>query len=173
MDNQTTSQERLESLSSSESPRHGAERQKPQEARDISKKAKEALKTEAEGIEGAEGIEFSEGKISEAAGEDKAHAPLAGAGKYSADEIEAIRAKLLAALPPQAVMIRQIRKKLYKEERVLTKRMKKFQKKSHKHAYALTIIIAKLRKIREYLAMLAYATYEVIKNLWLKIVHGV
>lgn len=145
-------------------------------APEIQEKAREAIRTEesAEGAEGREGAEFVEGRISETASEDKNKAPVSGGKKsYTADEIEIIRAKLLAALPPQEVMIRQIRKKLYKEEKNLTKRMKKLQKKSHTSAFQLTIVVAQLRKIREYFSMLAHATYELIKHLWLKIVHGV
>ena len=132
---------------------------------------------ETSGIEDAEtqeGMESGLGKVSESATEDKSYAPAAGGQKsYSADEIEAIRAKLLAALPPQEVMIKQIRNKLYKQEKVLNKRMKKLQKKSHIHAFELNIVVAQLRKVREYFSTLAHATYELIKHLWLKIVHGV
>lgn len=149
--------------------------EKPAAAGEVKKKAAEVMHSDSvEAVEGQEGVEGLDGKISEVSSEDKAHAPAATGGKsYSADEIEAIRAKLLAALPPQDVMIKQIRKKLYKEEKVLTKRMKKLQKKAHTHAFHLTLVTAQLRKVREYFSMLAHATYEMIKHLWLKIVHGV
>lgn len=148
---------------------------KPSAAKDISKKASEVMgsRDSAENAEGAEGVELNEGKVSEASSEDKSHAP-AGKGKaYTADEIESIRAKLLAALPTQDIMIKQIRKKLMKEEKTLTKRMKKLQKNGHMEAFQLTIVVAQLRKVKEYFSLLAHATYELIKHLWLKIVHGV
>ena len=149
--------------------------EKPVATKDIKKKASDVLHAEdVEAQEGQEGVEGMDGKISESTSEDRAHAPAATGGKsYSADEIEAIRAKLLAALPPQEVMIKQIRRKLYKEEKVLTKRMNKLKKKSHTHAFQLTIVVSQMRKIREYFSMLVHATYEMIKHLWLKIVHGV
>lgn len=149
--------------------------ERPKTDSEVKQKTSEVLQTEnLEGAEFQEGAEAGLGKVSENAAEDKAYAPAAGAAKaYSADEIEAIRAKLLAALPPQEVMIKQIRNKLYKQEKVLNKRMKKLQKKSHIHAFELNIVVAQLRKVREYFSSLAHATYELIKHLWLKIVHGV
>lgn len=152
-----------------------AEKEGPREAKEVKKRASEVLESRgAEAAEGQEGVELSEGKVSETAGEDKAYAPAGqGAKAYTADEIEAIRAKLLAALPPQEVMIKQIKRKLYKEEAVLTKKMKRYRRKAHKHAFELTIIVGKLREIHAYFTMLAHATYELIKHLWLKIVHGV
>jgi len=149
--------------------------EKPKADAEVKLKTAEVLQTETvEGAESQEGVEAGLGKVSENATEDKAHAPAAGGAKgYSADEIEAIRAKLLAALPPQDVMIKQIRNKLYKQEKVLNKRMKKLQKKSHIQAFELNIVVAQLRKVSEYFSSLAHATYELIKHLWLKIVHGV
>lgn len=173
MDSQTREKSGAEQGSSERMREQESQRAKPAETREIKQKASEVLGA-SESVEGQEGVELSEGKVAESASEDKAHAPAAKGGKtYSADEIEAIRAKLLAALPPQEVMIREIRKKLVKEEKVLTKRMKKLQKRAHTHAFQLTIVVAQLRKIREFFSMLAHATYEMVKHLWLKIVHGV
>lgn len=139
----------------------------------VKQKAAEVIST-AESVEDQEGIESGD-RVSEAMSEDKKSGPQTSGGKksYSQDEIEAIRAKLLAALPPQEVMIKQIRKKLVKNEKVLTKKMRSLQRNSHMEAYQLNIVVAQLRRVREYFAMLAHATYEMIKHLWLKIVHGV
>lgn len=148
---------------------------KPAQARETKEKASQVLRSEsAEANEGQEGVENGDGRVSESASEDKKQDPAGGGKKaYTADEVEAIRARLLAALPPQEVMIKQIRRKLYKEEKVLTKRMHKMQKSSHTNAFHLTIVVLQLRKVREYFYVLANATYEMIKHLWLKIVHGV
>ena len=164
-------QEKLRSDASPEKPRSA---EKPKETKEVKKKAADVLKSSEadEGAEGQEGIET--GNVSEYAGEDKSYTPAAGGKKnYSDDEIEAIRARLLKALPPQAVMIKQIRKKLVHDEKNLTKRMNKLKRKAHLHAYEMTTAVAQLRKVKEYLSMLAHATYELIKHLWLKIVHGV
>ena len=174
MDSQNKGVEHLENKASLESGKT-PEKGKPLGSKEIKRKAVEAVRIEgAETSEAAEGAEGFEGKISEVAGEQKAYAPQGiGQKSYTADEIEAIRAKLLAALPPQEVMIRQIRKKLRRDEKVLTKRLKKLRKKSHTHAFYLAIVVAQLRKIQEFFEMLAHATYEMVKRLWLKIVHGV
>lgn len=158
---------------SSEKPRTAPE--KRTEAEKVKRETEQVLSTETvEAIEGQEGVEFSEGKVSEVAREDKSQASGAsGKRAYTADEIETIRAQLLKALPTQEIMIRQIRKKLYSQEKVLTHRMKKLRKKAHLNAFQLTIVVAQLRKIREYFSMLVHATYEMVKHLWLKIVHGI
>lgn len=172
MDNKTQEREKLHAVPSVETARQEAKPETPNKI-GKAKEVKEVLETTGlEALESAEGIEA--GKASEVTAEDKTHAPAGGSQKaYSTDEIEVIRAKLLAALPPQEVMIKQIRNKLSRQEKVLTKRMKKLQKKSHIHAFELNIVVAQLRKVREYFSMLAHATYELIKHLWLKIVHGV
>ncbi|MEK7524732.1 MAG: hypothetical protein AAB588_06945 [Patescibacteria group bacterium] len=168
-----------EKLSSQESPSQGAgpseNVKKPEQNREVKQKAADILHSDSvDSAEGMDGMESGDGRVSESAGEDKGAGPQAGGKRaYSDDEREAIRAKLLAALPPQEVMIKEIRKKLYKEEKVLTKRMKKLQKKSHTQAFQLTIVVAQLRRVSEYFSILAHATYELVKNLWLKIVHGV
>lgn len=170
----TTGREKLETLAAPRGQK-GSEHEKHEAAKEVKKKTSEILHEQsAEAIPGAESSEFVEGKVSETISEDKAFAPAAsGKSAYTADEIEIIRAKLLAALPPQEVMMKQIRRKLYREEKVLTQRMNKLRKKSHTKAFELTIVVAQLRKLREYFSMLAHATYEMIKHLWLKIVHGV
>lgn len=174
MDN--ASREKLHSQEASQSQK-GPESQGEKQlgTKEVKQKTSELLKSQGvDAAEDQEGAEFSEGKVSEVSSEDKAHAAQGGAGKaYSSDEIEAIRAKLLAALPPQEDMIRQIRKKLGQQEKILTKRMKKLQKKPHRNAFHLTVIVSQLRKVREYFSKLAHATYELVKHLWLEIVHGV
>lgn len=150
------------------------EQEKLAASAEVKQKAKEVIKTEvAEAAEGTLGIELSEGKVAEEAGEDKVYAPVGGKSQYSDDQIEAIRAKLLAALPPQEVMIKQIRQRLRNQEKHLTKRFTKLKKKANTHAFQLNIVVAQLRKIREFFSLLAHATYEMVKHLWLKIVHGV
>lgn len=167
---------------SSEKPRHspaaheaghGIGSEKQLSSGDVKKRTHEVRQT----LESAEITETAEAggeTISESAGEDKARGPTGGAIKsYSTDQIEAIRAKLLKALPPQEVMIRDIRKKLNFEEKNLTKKIKRLRKQAHTHAFELTNLVMQLRNIREFFATLAHATYEIIKHLWLKIVHGV
>lgn len=142
--------------------------------KETGRKASEILKSEnVEAVEGQEGAE-SMGKVGEEASEDKRYAPYTGSATgYSADQIEAIRAKLLAALPPQEIMVRQIKKKLFSDQKEITKKMKRARKNADRKAFEFTIFVAQLRKIKEYFSLLAHATFELVKNLWLKIVHGV
>lgn len=167
--------EKLEARVSRETLKAEPSKEKSVVSKEVEKKASELLSKESvEAKEGQEGAEFVEGKVSEVTAEDKTYEPSASGKKtYTTDEIETIRAKLLAALPPQDVMIKEIKRKLYKEEKELSKRMRKLQGHSHTHAFQLTIVVAQLRKIREYFSMLAHVTYEMVKHLWLKIVHGV
>lgn len=120
------------------------------------------------------GVEFAEGKVSETVTEQKKKGP---AGVWpvtrTADEVEAIRAKLLQNLPSQEMMVHQIKQTLRGQEQSLNKQYKKLKRMGDKAAYQLNIVVAQLRKIREFFSMLANATFEIIKQLWLKIVHGV
>jgi len=148
---------------------------KPSGMKEVKKKASDVMKSDGnEAAEGSEGAETGNGNVSEEASEDKNQASQGGGAKaFSADEIEAIRAKLLAALPPQEVMIKQIRKKLVRDEGALQTKRKKLMKHSDKNPYEVTLVVRQLRKIQEYFFLLAHATYEMVKHLWLKIVHGV
>jgi len=143
--------------------------------KETGRKTAEVLGKEgSEAKEGQAGVELSEGKVGESASEDKRYAPYSGGGTgYSADQIEAIRAKLLAALPPQEVMVRQIKKKLFNDQKEIIKKIRRATKRADRQAFELNIFVAQLRKIREYFSLLAHATFELVKNLWLKIVHGV
>lgn len=169
-----SSKEKLHVSPSGEALKSPEKHAKPEASKDVKKKTSEVLSGDLDAAEGSEGAEVGGEKVSEEASEDKSHAPQAsGKRTYTTDEIEVIRAKLLAALPPQDVMIRQIKKKLGQEQKVLTKKMKTLKGKAHKHAFELTIVIAQLRKVREFFSILAHATFDMVKHLWLKIVHGV
>lgn len=166
----------LEKVSHSTSP-EGQERKEEPSISGASevKKGTAEIVTAAETKEGKEGaVEFSEGKVSEQVSEDKKKGPQgAGGASLTTDEIEAIRAKLLANLPPLKEMQRQIAAKLTGEEKKLNKQYRSAKRQGVKAAYQLNNIVARLRKVSEYFALLANATFEVIKQLWLKIVHGV
>jgi len=144
------------------------------ETSEIKAGASEVLTTVESGEAGQEGaVEMGTGEVSEEVKEDKKKSS-GGSGKaMTADEIEAIRARLLANLPPQAVMVKQIKKKLYLQERKLNKEFNTYKSKGAKAAYQLNVVVAQWRKVREYFAVLANATFEMVKQLWLKIVHGV
>jgi hypothetical protein len=125
------------------------------------------------------------GEISEKQREDDKKQMSGGNGAkqqkkdISAEEVEAIRSKLLAQIskmgPQKAkrMMVSQIKAKLSTKERHLEKEYRKLSRMGHKAAYRLVQVVARLRKVREYFSKLADATFEVMKQLWLKIVHNV
>ncbi|PIQ77066.1 hypothetical protein COV82_06395 [Candidatus Peregrinibacteria bacterium CG11_big_fil_rev_8_21_14_0_20_46_8] len=153
--------------------------QKPKEMDEVKERASEVV---GAGVEGAEagtaetvetGAERPSERIREGAGEEGSSGGGTAATQGEEETIEEIRARLLKALPPQKEMVRQIKRTLFKQEKELTKRMHKLQRRSHTTAWELTNVVRRLRQIQEYFSILAHATYEVVKNLWLKIVHGV
>ncbi|MBI5754955.1 hypothetical protein HZA41_01920 [Candidatus Peregrinibacteria bacterium] len=82
----------------------------------------------------------------------------------------AIKAQLLAALPAERVMKQQIEGVLSHQIDHLMKSAKKAEKRDD--YFELNRIVALIRSLKDTLADLAYATYEMLKNLWLKVVHG-
>jgi ElaB/YqjD/DUF883 family membrane-anchored ribosome-binding protein len=74
-------------------------------------------------------------------------------------------------LPPPNIMKKQVKKELKKEIKYLQRKIRKvMHKKGNFQAYEVNILIAKLRKLKEILKTLAYATQEVIKELWIRFV---
>lgn len=140
----------------------------------LANKAAELIGKDAS-LEGQEGSGNVDGNISEDVGEDKNTGSQGGVhgGALTDEEKEELRAKLLASVPTQEVMIKEIRKKLISQERHLIKKITKLESKAHKNAFQLTIMVQQLRMVREYFRQIARATYELVKHLWLKIVHGV
>lgn len=79
----------------------------------------------------------------------------------------ALRERLLATAPKESVMRSQVREVLLKEKVELEKEVKK-----HKHNYHLmSEAMAKLRAVMKQLQDLANASYELLQDIWLKVVH--
>lgn len=168
--------EKLKASETAEARREEAASREIREAKEIHEGAARVVERAVEPVtEGKEAaLEFVEGKVSEIATEQRKKAAFGGMPvARTADEIEAIRAKLLQNLPPRDVMVAQIKQTLRRDQRHLQKQYEKAKRLGDKAAYQLNIIVAQLRKIREYFAMLVNATFEVLKQLWLKIVHKV
>lgn len=83
----------------------------------------------------------------------------------------AIKAKLLERLPAERVMKREIRGNLNGQINHLMKSAKKAEKRDD--YFELNRIVALIRSLKDSLSDLMYATYEMIKNLWLKVMHGI
>lgn len=84
---------------------------------------------------------------------------------------EKMRQKLINSKPSKAKMLNDIRKHFKAEKRVLKKDLRKYSKTGDWHRY--NGVIAKLRRIKETISNLAHATYDALKNAWLKVVHGI
>jgi len=156
----------------------GEKHERPNALKELKERASKVVGTvesgDATSFEDSEsGSERPSEFASESTSEDASGGGAGSAAKTQNDEtIDEIRAKLLKALPPQREMVRQIKRTLLRQEKDLTKRMNSLQRRSHTTAFELTNVVAKLRQVQDFLSILAHATYEVIKNLWLKIVHG-
>ncbi len=82
------------------------------------------------------------------------------------------RAQLLAARPSEREMRSQIRAKLSQEMNELKFQYRKLKGKAHA-ACKLNAVVAKMREIQEYFIQMAIATYEVLRKMWLRLVHGI
>ena len=79
----------------------------------------------------------------------------------------ALRDRLLATAPQESAMRKEIKQELLKKKESLEKDVKKY-----KHNYAmLSEALAQLRLVVKQLQDLAHASYEALKDIWLKVVH--
>lgn len=79
----------------------------------------------------------------------------------------ALRERLLAAAPQESAMRNEVKQVLLKKKEALEKDVKKY-----KHNYAmLSDAMAQLRAVVRQLQELAHASYEALKEVWLKVVH--
>ena len=113
-----------------------------------------------------EGAEVITGEVSEK--ERKAKERYAG--KAGSGAIKAAK-KRIPKPPTVPVMKKEVKVQLKKEIKQLNKKIKKvIRKQGDLEAYQLNNLMKKLRKFQEILSSLAYATREMIKELWVKYV---
>ncbi len=86
-------------------------------------------------------------------------------------EAEALKKKLLEEPPSSKVMIREIRAHIHREIRQLEKDAAKAQRKGKFEELATSV--ARMRELKGMLYDLVHATVEFVRNLWLKVVHGI
>ncbi|EKD92858.1 MAG: hypothetical protein ACD_28C00317G0018 [uncultured bacterium] len=91
--------------------------------------------------------------------------------KMTDEQAKALKAKLLTALPAKKVMIRDIRQHISKELDDWKVKAKISQR--HGALRELSESVKKMRELKKLLRQLLYATTEIIKNIWLKVVHGI
>lgn len=87
-------------------------------------------------------------------------------------EQDNIRMRLISMMPPVEFMRNQIAKKLHAELRVLEGEAKMLSAKADK-AHHLNNVVMKMRELQSLLFDLAHSTYEALKAVWLRVVHGI
>lgn len=79
----------------------------------------------------------------------------------------ALRDRLLATAPKESEMRKEIKQELLKKKESLESDVKKY-----KHNYALlSEAVSQLRAVVRQLNEIAHASYEALKDIWLKVVH--
>ncbi len=124
-------------------------------------------------VDSNETSEFVDKLPSEAgenASEDKSQSSGGGATAQGDDDDVTIDPGLQEIkFPSRAVMKRNVRVALIKEEGRLMNEAKKHSR--HGNYFELNNVLAKIREIRFTLSELVRATYEQVKNLWIKYVY--
>lgn len=111
----------------------------------------------------------SETTTEEGSGSGTSAAQVASQAQRAAFEEE--KKALIASKPPVQEMVREINAKLTQEKKDLKIDERKYRWTGDLNN--LGKIVARLREINETMATVAHATYELLKKLWLKIVHGI
>lgn len=148
----------------------------------------ESLGTSRKGVEGAvfsaevrsesEAVEFVDSRISEVAGENKNKKSEPSTGGGSAvtrdDEEEVLELPEIGkiVIPPKKEVIRQIRMEIKKEIREVEISVKELSKCPTTKAHELSTAVDLLRKLRGFLAELAYRSMEYLKNIWINVSQG-
>lgn len=76
----------------------------------------------------------------------------------------------LPQLPSLVKMTHQIQKEVKSEMKILNKKINKVLKKKNIDANSLNALVARLRELKSILALLASATAEMIKDMWISYV---
>jgi hypothetical protein len=109
-------------------------------------------------------------RVSEKVGEKKERYDGSGATTTGGQQAQQIKKKL-PPLPSAKTMKVQVETELKKEIKQLHKKIKKVMKKpGNFEAHQLNTLTAQLRKLKELLSSLAYATTEAIKDMWMRFV---
>jgi len=130
-----------------------------------------------ESAESAEGVEVMNGPAEKARrgpGEQGGSGMPAGKGddgQQGDDGESAFVKQLKASKPAKNMMVKQVRSELHKKIKVLMKDAQKHKSQGDFHAYSNSI--AEIRENQSILARMAKLTYEALKNVWMKVMHGV
>jgi len=127
------------------------------------------------------GIEIIDGKVREIAGEmseNKSDGAKNHSGQQSdnrsakvikEEDKALLKERLLKNAPKEPEMRRQVKEILLNKEISLKDDLRKYSRK--REYYLLNATLTELRSIVRQLEMLANASYELLKEIWLKVVH--
>lgn len=121
--------------------------------------------------EGAEAM----GHVSEGAtdGKEQKGSSMSASGQAAAS-IQDITAQLLANLPSEKEMRKQIEREIKKEIGYLhNKAMKMVKKPGEMNYFEMNNLMRKIRELKGILMMLLKSSVEGLKSLWLRYVHGI
>lgn len=83
------------------------------------------------------------------------------------------RQRLIDSKPKPQVMVKQITRSLENEEKKLKRQARTLRRSAADSAFRLTQVVQRLREIRQLIATLADMAYDILKKLWLRVVHGI
>lgn len=123
-----------------------------------------------------EGAEVARERVSESgerAGEEKSvQVGKAQVQTRTQTQIRQLR-RDLGKIPNERTMVRQIRTALHREVSQLLSQAHRERYSRNFNPSRLNSLLARIRLLKERIASIASMTYEMIKNLWLKVVKGV
>lgn len=94
-------------------------------------------------------------------------------GQTQAQQMQARRQQLINSKPTKSKMVSDIRKTVSSELRRLEIKEARAKRNAVEAAKELNEVVAQIRGMRKILSGLAHATYDQLKKLWLKVVHGI
>jgi len=154
------------------SPRQKEELRPSKEVKEAADVGKAAY-VEAVGLE--ESAETT-GKVSEVLSDtkDADNAAMAGQKPIAKVDPATIKANLLKNLPTEAVMKKQIEVEIKKEIEYLHKKaMKMFRSPGSVSYFEMNNVLKKIRELKGLLLQLVKASFDGLKTLWLRFVHGI
>lgn len=115
--------------------------------------------------------EITSESVGEEGGTGTTQSAAQAASQAQRAAFEQRKKELIASQPPAPKMVHEINVKLHQEVKKLKSEERQYRWSSDFHN--LGKVIARLREINEIVGTIAHATYEVLKKIWLKVVHGI
>ncbi len=142
----------------------------------LGKEVSERIRT-IEGVESAEEGEGAEvmGRVSEVESKvsDKDFGGRSAKAQQQMDPAQ-LKAHLLKTAPSEKVMRKQVEKEIIREIKHLRKKAVKMSRSPGEMSYfEMTNIMQRIRELKGLLTGLVKASYETLRTLWLRYVHGV